>query len=289
VSPTFAPDEIRRRIAAHGRWFHEMELAPGVFTPGEDSNRRKLPILDELGLPRDARGLRVLDVGCSDGYFAFEMERRGASVVAVDFVPEGATGFAVAREILGSRVEYRCDNVYALDPARYGEFDVVLLLGVLYHLRKPLAALDAVRGVTKRGGRLFLATLLIDEFVLLPDGGTTRLADLHPALASIPLWQAYPRDSLNGDFTNCFAPNRRALEVALAEARFAVEGFRQVEMGGYLRARAIDDAEAERYERLDRRGERQPIDPEVPYFLDRDPAKRTLTGRRPPHAGGDGE
>ena len=55
-----------------------MELAPGVITPGEDSNRLKLPLLDEIGLPGDARGLRVLDVGCSDGYFAFEMERRGA-------------------------------------------------------------------------------------------------------------------------------------------------------------------------------------------------------------------
>ena len=280
MSPTLAPDEIRRRIAAHGRWFHEIELAPGVVTPGEDSNRQKLPVLDALGLPRDARGLRVLDVGCSDGYFAFEMERRGAEVVAVDFVPEGATGFAVAREILGSRVEYRCDNVYALDPARYGEFDVVLLLGVLYHLRKPLAALDAVRGVTKRGGRLFLATLLIDEFVLLPDGSTTRLADLHPALASIPLWQAYPRDTLNGDFTNCFAPNRRALECALEEAQFAVEEFRGLDMGGYARARAVADETLDRYRRLDERIERSPLDPAVPYFLDEDPSKLTITGPR---------
>ena len=280
MNPTLAPDEIRRRIAAHGRWFHEIELAPGVVTPGEDSNRLKLPVLDALGLPADARGLRVLDVGCSDGFFAFEMERRGASVVAMDFVPEGATGFAVARDILGSRVEYRCDNVYALDPARYGEFDVVLLLGVLYHLRKPLAALDAVRGVTKRGGRLFLATLLIDEFVQLPDGGTTRLADLHPALASIPLWQAYPRDSLNGDFTNCFAPNRRALECALEEAQFAVEEFRGLDMGGYARARAVADETLERYRRLDERIEKSPLDPEVPYFLDEDPSKLTITGPR---------
>ena len=280
MSPPLAPDEIRRRVAAHGRWFHEIELAPGVVTPGEDSNRLKLPVLDELGLPRDARGLRVLDVGCSDGYFSFEMERRGAEVVAVDFVPEQATGFAVAREALGSRVEYRCDNVYALDPARYGEFDVVLLLGVLYHLRKPLAALDAVRGVTRAGGRLFLATLLIDEFVQLPDGRTTRLADLHPDLAGIPLWQAYPRDTLNGDFTNCFAPNRRALECALEEAQFAVEQFRQLDMGGYARARAVVDETLDRYRRLDERIEKTPLDPEVPYFLDRDPAKLTITGPR---------
>lgn len=274
------PETIRRRIAAHGRWFHEIELAPGIVTPGEDANRLKLPVLDELGLPPDARGLAVLDVGCSDGYFAFEMEKRGAEVLAVDLVAEGASGFALAREILGSRVGYRTDNVYNLAPERYGRFDVVLFLGVLYHLRKPLAALDALRSVTAPGGVLFVATLLIDDYVLLPDGTTTTLAALHPRLAEIPLWQAYPRDSLNGDFTNCFAPNRAALEAALAEAGFAVEAFRRLEMGGYVRARAIEDPEASRFRQLDARLEKTPLDPAVPYFLDRDPAKRTMTGPR---------
>lgn len=270
---------IERLVAAHGRWFHEIELAPGIVTPGEDSNRLKLPILDELGLPRDAAGLRVLDVGCSDGFFSFEMERRGAAVTAMDFVPEDYTGFAVARRVLGSRVEYRMENVYNLDPARHGSFDLVLFLGVLYHLRKPLVALDAIRSVMKEGGRLFLATLLIDEFVLLPDGATTTLAELNPRLAGIPLWQAYPRDSLNGDFTNCLAPNRRALEVALEEAQFRVEELRVHSMGGYVRAQAGADAQAARYRELDSRLEKAPFDPAVPYFLDEDPAKLRITGR----------
>jgi tRNA (mo5U34)-methyltransferase len=272
---------IEGLIAAHGRWFHEIELAPGVVTPGEDSNRLKLPILDQLGLPSDAAGLRVLDIGCSDGFFSFEMERRGAAVTAMDFVPEDYSGFAVAKRILGSRVEYRMENVYNLDPAEHGRFDVVLFLGVLYHLRKPLAALDALRSVTKEGGRLFLATLLIDEYVLLPDGATTTLAELNPRLAEIPLWQAYPRDSLNGDFTNCVAPNRRALEVALEEAQFRVEEVRVESMGGYVRARAGTDAQAARYRELDSRLEKTPFDPAVPYFLDEDPSKLRITGRRP--------
>jgi tRNA (mo5U34)-methyltransferase len=281
----FDAETVRRLIAGHGRWFHVLELAPGILTPGEDSNRLKLPILDRLGLPADARGLRALDVGCSDGYFSFELERRGAEVVAMDVVEETASGFATAREILGSRVDYRVDNVYNLDPVRHGRFDLVLFLGVLYHLRKPLAALDALRGVVAEGGVLFLATLLIDDYVLLPDGSTTTLAELDPRLAGIPLWQAYPRDSLNGDFTNCFAPNRRALEAALEEARFRVEGFEQHEMGGYALARAIDDAELERFQNLDSRIEKSPFDPAVPYFLDRDPGKLTLTG---PGRGGKG-
>ena len=271
-------ETARRRVAAHGRWFHEIEVVPGVVTPGEDSNRLKLPLLDELGLPRDARGLRVLDLGCSDGFFSFEMEKRGASVVAVDFVAETASGFAVARELLGSRVEYLTENVYNLDPGKHGRFDVILFLGVLYHLRKPLAALDAIRGVLNDGGRLFLATLLIDDFVLLPGGATTTLAALNPALSALALWQAYPGDSLNGDFTNCFAPNRRGLEVALEEAQFSVEEFRQLAMGGYVRARAITEPQAARFQQLDARLEKTPYDPAIPYFLDRDASKLTLTG-----------
>jgi tRNA (mo5U34)-methyltransferase len=275
------PDRIRSLIAQHGRWFHEIELAPGIVTPGEDSNRLKLPILDALGLPQDARGMRVLDVGCSDGFFSFEMERRGAEVVAVDFVPEHYSGFAVARQILGSAVEYRMDNVYNLSPEGYGHFDVVLLLGVLYHLRKPQAALDSVRSVLKDNGMLLVATLLIDQYVLLPSGATTTLEALHPALSEIPLWQAYPRDSLNGDATNCFAPNRRGLEVALDEAQFRVEELRVVSMGGYARATAAVDAQAARYRALDYRLEKTSFDAEVPYFLDEDRAKLTITGRRP--------
>lgn len=272
--------EIRQRIQQHGRWFHEIELAPGIVTPGEDSNRMKLPILERLGLPQDCRGLRVLDIGCSDGYFSFEMERRGAEVMAMDFVPADYTGFEVARTILGSEVEYRMGNVYGLDPETVGQFDLVLFLGVLYHLRKPLVALDAIRSVLKPGGRLFLATLMIDDFLLLPDGSSTTLREVAPVLEDIPLWQAYPRDTLNGDFTNCFAPNRAALVAALEEAEFEVTSFEKISMGGYAAARAVEEATSARYRDLDDRLETQPFDPEVPYFLDQDPSKLTITGRR---------
>ncbi len=274
------PHRVRKLIEDHGRWFHEIELAAGIVTPGEDSNRLKLPILDEIGLPSRADGLKVLDVGCSDGYFSFEMEKRGASVVAMDFVPENYTGFSVAKKALGSDVRYVMDNVYNLNPHTHGTFDIVLLMGVLYHLRKPLEALDAVRSVLSEDGKLFLATLLIDEFVVLPNGRTTTLEALNPELSGIPLWQSYPRDSLNGDFTNCFAPNRRALEVALEEAGFSVEEFRIHSMGGYARARAVQDEEAERYRALDERLAKTAFDPAVPYFLDTDPRKHTVTGRK---------
>lgn len=272
---------IRRLIAEHGRWWHQIELAPGIVTPGDDSNRMKLPILDALGFPADMRGLRALDIGCSDGYFTFEMERRGADVTAMDFVPETYTGFATARTILGSNATYRMDNVYNLTPETYEPFDVVLFMGVLYHLRKPLAALDAIRSVMKPGGRLFVGTMMIDEFVQLPDGSVTTLEALNPILSNVPLWQAYPGDSLNGDFTNCFAPNRRALEVALGEAQFRVDEMRTVSMGGYAAATAIVDERTAKYQRLDVRLEETPFDPSVPYFLDEEGSVHNIT---PPQA-----
>ncbi len=278
--PITDPDDIRRRIAAHGRWWHEIELAPGIVTPGDDSNRQKMPVLEELGLPSRLDGVRALDIGCSDGYFSFELERRGAEVVAVDFVANTATGFSVAKEILGSRVEYRVDNVYNLAPDDYGKFDIVFFLGVLYHLRKPLAALDTIRSVMKAGGELFVATFLIDEHIELPEGGVTTLDELNPQLREIPLWQSFPGDSLNGDFTNCFAPNMTALKVALTEAQFAVESSKILPGAGFVRATAIDDALAAKYRALDGRIHETPFDPSVPYYLDEDGSVHDLTGRR---------
>jgi len=278
--PTIShPDEIRRRIAAHGRWWHEIELAPDIVTPGDDSNRSKLPVLEELGLPARLEGIRTLDIGCSDGYFSFELERRGADVTAMDFVEPTATGFATAAEILGSNVTYRVDNVYNLDPNVHGRFDLVLFLGVLYHLRNPLAALDSIRSVMKEDADLYVATFLIDEHVNLPEGVTT-LKELNPKLLEIPLWQAYPGDSLNGDLTNCFAPNMKALHVALEEAEFAVRASTARPGAGFVRATAVRDDLTAKYRRLDGRIHETPFDPAVPYYLDKEGAVHDLTGRR---------
>ena len=278
------PHEIRRRITEHGRWWHEIELAPGIITPGDDSNRNKLPVLEELGLSSDLSGRRALDIGCSDGFFAFELEMRGADVVAVDFVPSTYTGFATARDILGSAVEYRMDNVYSLNPESYGVFDLVFFLGVLYHLRKPLAALDSIRAVMKPGAELFVGTFMIDEHVVLPDGGVTTLDVLNPVLRNIPLWQAYPGDALNGDFTNCFAPNMCALKAALSEAQFDVQSSIRLPGGGYARAVAVENQLAEKYRKLDGRLHETPFDPSTPYYLDEEGSEHTLTGRRADNA-----
>ena len=241
-----------------------------------------------MGLPPDLSGIRALDIGCSDGYFSFELERRGADVTAIDFVPPTYSGFSVAAEILGSGVRYKMDNVYNLNPETYGGFDLVFFLGVLYHLRKPLAALDSIRSIMRPSAELYLATFMIDEHVVLPDGGVTTLDRLNPILREIPLWQSYPGGALNGDFTNCFAPNMCALKTVLREAQFSVESSISLLGGGYVRAVAVKDETAAKYQKLDGRLHETPFDSSVPYYLDEEGSEHTLTGRREDNAGSQG-
>jgi tRNA (mo5U34)-methyltransferase len=209
---------IRERVASVPYWYHQIEVAPGIVTPGGNESQRALLALH---LPDSCHGQRALDIGARDGFFSFELERRGADVLAIDRVPPEETGFAVARELLGSRVAYQRLNVYDLDPAVVGEFDIVLFLGVLYHLRNPLLALDRVRGVCR--DRLWVETQLLDNALLLPGGESKSMSDAWPALLEVPLMQFYPGHALRDDPSNWWAPNMACLRGMLAETRFVVD------------------------------------------------------------------
>ena len=134
------------------------------------TRRRFARRLRLLGIPDDLTGWSVLDVGAWHGFFSFECERRGADrVLAVDSFAWDRFGmdeFLAARERLGSSVEHRRADVHELDPDEIGRFDLVLLLGVFYHLRNPLAALEhsAHRFIIGRTERL----LICETHVLLP-------------------------------------------------------------------------------------------------------------------------
>jgi tRNA (mo5U34)-methyltransferase len=160
-------ETLRQQIADHESWYHTLDLAPGVVTPGWFDTRevaRKLPI------PQSLDGKRCLDIGTFDGFWAYEMERRGArEVVAVDLLdraswdwpigsrPEvmdaidrrkaGGAGFNLTRAALGSSVERRELSIYALDPDDIGRFDFIYLGSLLLHLQNPVKALEAVHSV----------------------------------------------------------------------------------------------------------------------------------------------
>jgi tRNA (mo5U34)-methyltransferase len=150
-------------------WYHTLELAPGIVTPGWFDTRE---LAAKLPWPSSLEGMRCLDIGTFDGFWAFEMERRGADeVVATDLVdplhwdwppnaPEsaisglaarkrGGEGFELARRAFGSRVERRVLSVYDLDPADIGRFDFVYLGSLLIHLRDPVGALERIRAVCR--------------------------------------------------------------------------------------------------------------------------------------------
>jgi len=151
------------------QWYHTIELAPGNVTPGW-FDLRSVPA--KLPLPASLRGMRALDVGTFDGFWAFELERRGADeVVAVDLLDparwdwpqaapaavietldarkRGGEGFLVAHEALRSSVTRLERSVYELDPEELGEFDLVYVGSLLLHLRDPVRALERVRRVCR--------------------------------------------------------------------------------------------------------------------------------------------
>ena len=118
-----------------------------------------------LQIPEDLTGYTVLDIGAWHGFFSFECERRGADrVLAIDHYAWNRFGmdeFLAARERLESKVEHRLVDVYDLDLNDIGQFDLVLMLGVFYHLRNPLLALEHVKNVTRH-------LLICETHVLLP-------------------------------------------------------------------------------------------------------------------------
>ena len=169
--------ELSQSVARF-RWYHTLELAPGVVTQGMFDHRA---VVDRYMIPADLSGLRCLDVGTMDGFWAFEMERRGAAeVLAVDIDdPEAldwpqslrattvktldetkAKRFELAREALGSRVERHARSVYELD-TDLGLFDVVFCGDLLVHLKDPITAVERIRRVCR--GRAVVCTPIISS------------------------------------------------------------------------------------------------------------------------------
>jgi tRNA (mo5U34)-methyltransferase len=217
-------------------WYHSIDLGHGIVTPGNPPDERMI----SAGLP-ELEGRTVLDIGAWDGYWSFLAEKRGASRVvamdhyawSVDFAsrlrywelcesegripdhrldftefwhPEtapGRAGFDLARSVIGSSVDPVLADFMTVDPGELGRFDVVLFLGVLYHVREPLSALERVCRLTSE-----VAVIETEAIAVLgmPD---SRLLEFHES------------GGLRGDYTNWFVPTEAALHALCKAAGFA--------------------------------------------------------------------
>jgi tRNA (mo5U34)-methyltransferase len=241
VSADPSQGDLKEKVAGIS-WYHSIDLGAaggGIVTPGNPPDENVV----NRGLP-DLEGKTVLDIGAWDGFWSFLAEKRGAAQVTamdhyawcVDFPkrldywercekegttpdfrldftefwrPEtmpGRAGFDLARNVLGSSVEPIVSDFMDADPAVVGTFDVVFFLGVLYHLREPLTALERVKALTRE------VAVIETEAIAVLAMPNARFLEFHES------------GGLRGDYTNWFVPTEKALH-ALCDAA----GFSRVE------------------------------------------------------------
>jgi tRNA (mo5U34)-methyltransferase len=201
-------DWLRAQVEAEAYWFHRIELRPHLVTSGwSDPKTEKLPY---FGIPDDMTGMRVLDIGCAEGFFSFEAERRGAAeVVAIDSFPDSIRRFNLCRDAFGSKATGFLTSVYDLSLRAFGTFDLVMFFGVLYHLRHPLLALEKIYSVT--GGKLLMQTDSFEDQAL----GDSAAAKFHPFGI-----QSGPPDNPSLDPTVFWIPNAACVRDMLSHVGF---------------------------------------------------------------------
>ncbi len=201
-------DRVRRwdKERAERGWWHSFELPDGTLIQGVCGVQSLKNRIEQFPIPQDLRGKRVLDIGAWDGWFSFEMERRGAEVLAIDNWDNPR--FHQAKTMLNSRVEYRQMDMYELTPERVGRFDIVLFLGVLYHLKHPLLALERVCALTTE-----LAA--VDSFVLREEHRQGEKVDQRPVM------EFYETNEFGGQTDNWVAPSLSCLQAFCRTAGFA--------------------------------------------------------------------
>jgi tRNA (mo5U34)-methyltransferase len=214
--------DLAAQIRDLGPWFHDLELRGVRTAPGHPLG----PFLEELweqvepAFPADMTGKTVLDIGCNAGFYSLRLHRRGARVTGIDHDPRYLAQARFAAEVLGADIEY--ERLDAYDVERLGrDFDYVLFMGVFYHLRHPLLALDRVAGLVRE--RLVFQTMIRGR------PGSMRLGADYPiserAIFEDPLMPAmyFVEHQYAGDPTNWWIPNESGMEAMLRSAGLRID------------------------------------------------------------------
>jgi tRNA (mo5U34)-methyltransferase len=204
--------------------FQKWELFPGYLTPGEKDVAEHMK---RLAVPESLSGKRVLDIAPWNGFFSFECARRGAAeVVSLGPDDPDQTGYNKVRDLLEiDNCHYVRASVYDLSPDAHGSFDVVLFLGLIYHLRHPLLALDRIYDVAS--DRLFTDSPIIDNTVFdktVSEQVRNDILTTGAALHQLPL-AYFTKGSETGDLFNWFMPNSRAFRDFVESSGFVVDGY----------------------------------------------------------------
>jgi tRNA (mo5U34)-methyltransferase len=223
LADSLTVSEVEKKIVELGPWFHNLSLL-GVQT-APDHFLGDYPSIKwrnfQHAIPNDLTGMSVLDIGCNGGFYSVEMKRRGADrVVGVDHDSQYLDQARFAAKVLGFDIEFRTLSVYEL-PSLKERFDLVLFMGVFYHLRHPLLALDILRQhVTKdwlvfqsmlRGSR---SSMDLEEDYPFSETGMFD----HPGFPKMH----FVEKSYSQDPTNWWIPNRACAEAVLRSSGFKI-------------------------------------------------------------------
>jgi SAM-dependent methyltransferase len=216
-NPAPVADEEARALVSSVRWYHRFELRPGLITPGV-SDFHPSACCDSMGIPQDLSGLRAVDVGAWDGPLSFELERRGARVVALDIQDPERVGFAVARRVLQSTVPHVRASVYDLPHLGLGLFDLVVFRGVYYHLKYPILAFERIAQALRLGGRLYFEGEAALDYIEDLEGRRVGVDLAALDNLRVPACFSYPNRFKGG--SNWFIPNLACMESWLSACGF---------------------------------------------------------------------
>ncbi|QUW04608.1 DUF1698 domain-containing protein [Chloracidobacterium validum] len=207
--------DLAQKLLAAQRWHHDFEVLPGLRTNGAYNPEG---LWNELHLPADMTGLRLADVGASNGYFSFSAHRPGAAVTAFDYRHRDNSGFTLLSLIQGVDIPHHQVNVLELSPEVYGQFDIVLALGLLYHTPDPYRAL--VNCASLASQRLLVESYCIDH--RLPEA-----LRVEPVMRFLPDPERFPNQGQpNDDPSNFWGFTSVCLKQMLEDVGFAVDRIR---------------------------------------------------------------